>query len=166
MAYKIQHLLDGPLEQIQALPPHTSLDVSEYTLEVCNHLVSTHGSEGWRVMNPLRARQSKLINDSVVEVENPNDIHNRLVDICPSLITSGMFIFQHGYIGKVVKVDRYESDNKVDEPFVYVVRMAYVSGDLSMHWYFLDSINNGCNKGHLSSQQGNRLTSFSRVVDA
>ena len=85
------------------------------------------------------------------------------VRICPSEITSGMYIQHNGYIGKVVVVDRYER-GVVSEPFVYSVRMEYVCGDLDMHKYFTDHINNGTAKGYLSSQQGNRLAFFNRVV--
>ena len=67
------------------------------------------------------------------------------------------------HIGKVAVVKRYETDTET-EPFVYRVYMEYVCGDLSMHKYFVDTINNGTSPGYLSVQQGNRLASFCRVV--
>ncbi len=169
MAYKNQVQIGVVDEQIDALDKDEYLDASDIGLTECRMFLSTHQSCSYHIVNPLRAQQSRLINTALVE-NLVCEYDDCLVEnICPSEIHSGMLITQHGYTGRVVKVDRYENiwRGVVDasEPYVYVVRMEYVSGDLSMHMGFRDRINNGCDQGHLSSQQGNRLATFRQVIE-
>lgn len=167
MSDKLESKMKAPLALIEELKPSKHLDASSFDLDVCNRLLSTHNGSGWEILNPIRARQAKLKRVLLVEVEDSNT--DKVISICPSMITSGMLITQHGYIGRVVKVDRYENISRgvVDEnePYIYSVRMEYVSGDLAMHKWFMDRINNGCDMGYLSSQQGNRRVTFNRVLE-
>lgn len=166
MSCKLAAVLKAPLAAIRALSNDTQLDASSFDLDVCERLLSTHSGSSWTILNPIRAQQSKLINADLVE--NTELGGGLVVEIEPHLITSGMLITQHGYVGRVVKVDRYERNDewtKDNNPYVYCIRMEYVGGDLSMHEYFTARINNGCDQGHLSTLQGNALAKFFRVLE-
>jgi hypothetical protein len=169
MSSKIQHLLNPVLAAIDNLKNGQYLDTSNLELSVVNDLLSTHQNCGFTITNPLRARQAELINSTLVENNIPDHDDCILEKICPSEIYSGMLIAQHGYVGKVETVERYESTDRGVinelEPFVYQVLMTYVSGDLGMHKYFTSSINNGCDRGYLSVNQGNRRATFQRVIE-
>jgi hypothetical protein len=164
MADKLESVMKPVLEQINAFLPQGKFDASKLTLEVCNRLLSTHTLCDWTLLNPLRERQAQLMNEAVIEVSESELLNNPTVSICPSEIFSGMFMLNHGYIGKVTKVKRFENNENSAEPFIYVVSMEYVCGDLSMHKYFTSSINRGTAKGYLSNSQGNRLATFTRVL--
>ena len=169
MSYKNQAQIDQVNKLIDSLAKGKYLNADSIALRECNMFLSTHINCGFHITNPLRARQAKLINELLVEVLVCKYDDCKVVKICPSEIYSGMLITQHGYTGRVVKVDRYESKERgivsASEPYTYVVRMEYVSGDLSMHKYFTRTINNGCAQGYLSTQQGNRLAIFNRVLE-
>ena len=170
MSYKNQVQLDQVSLLIDNLQKGEYLNASTIGLTECNMFLSTHKNSGYFITNPLKTRQAELMNIALVERQaTKKDGDQKVVKICPSEIYSGMLITQHGYTGKVVKVERYESIDRgiVDtlEPFVYCVYMEYVHGDLAMHKYFTNSINNGCNRGYLSVQQGNRRATFNRVLE-
>tara|TARA_R110000850_G_scaffold17233_2_gene53200 strand:+ start:2584 stop:3099 length:516 start_codon:yes stop_codon:yes gene_type:complete len=168
MSYKNQAQIDTVNDLISKLAIGEYLNASNIALRECTMFLGTHRDCGFHITNPLRAQQAKLINEALVENLSCEYDNCNVVKICPSEITSGMLITQHGYTGKVIRVDRYESFNcgviNEVEPFVYCVCMEYISGDLSMHKYFISAINNGCDKGYLSVQQGNRLANFNRVL--
>lgn len=170
MSDKLEQVMIAPLAAIEAIEQQTDLDASGFSLEVCERILNTHTGSDCRTLNPVRAQQAKIINKSLIElIDGPFD-NCKIVKICPSMITSGMLISHQGYIGKVVAVDRYETVRGYNgkdslEPFVYLVKMIYVSGDLSMHKYFTARINNGCDQGYLSTQQGNRGATFYKVIE-
>ena len=169
MSYKNQAEIDQVNTLIDNLAKGEYLNASTIGLTECIMFLSTHNNSGYFITNPLKTRQAELINSTLVERQATKvEADQKVVKTCPSEIYSGMLITQHGYTGKVVKVERYESIDRgiVDtlEPFVYCVYMEYVHGDLSMHKYFTNTINNGCNRGYLSVQQGNRRATFNRVL--
>ncbi|CAH7141077.1 hypothetical protein [Vibrio alginolyticus] len=166
MADLLEQEMKQPLALIEALTPQGELDASGFSLAVCQRLLSTHADSGWQILFPIRARHAELMNASKVECAEHELLNLPTEAICPSEITSGMHIVHHGYIGKVVEVKRYESSEPVsNEPFVYIVKLDYVCGDIKMHNYFEESINNGTARGWLSSMQGNRLATFIRVIE-
>ena len=169
MSYKNQAEIDTVNNLINNLEKGQYLDASGISLCECTMFLSTHRDSGFYITNPLRVQQAQLINAELKEVYEKEYEDKILVTICPTKIHSGMLIFQHGYIGRVVRVDRYENIDlgvvNSSEPYIYSVMMEYVSGDLYMHKYFTSSINNGCAKGYLSTKQGNRLAHFQRVSE-
>jgi hypothetical protein len=164
MSDKLANIMAKPLASIDLITINKELDASQFPIEVCERLLSTHAQSDWRILNPIRARQAALINDALIEDKRNPLLNNETVMICPSDITSGMLINHHGCIGRVVAVERYEQDDKC-EPFVYCVKTTYLCGDLDMHNYFVGTINNGTSKGYLRIIQGNRRASFIRVIE-
>ena len=164
MADKLKNEMKDPLEQITALLPKTPVDASTFSLAVCRRLLSSHAECGRTLLDPIRARQAELINAALVQDTDNALLKQPTTPICPSVIVSGMLLAHNGYIGKVVKVERYECKRIELEPFVYVAKMEYVCGDLDMHKYFTSTINHGTARGYLSSQQGNRNASFAQVL--
>lgn len=164
MSDKLVDVMVKPLAMIDALiagnPSGEQLNASEFTMAVCDRLLSTHSESGWRIMDPIRARKAELMNAALVENLEHELLEMPTSKICPSEITSGMFVSNHGYIGEVVSVDRYENKEDKEEPYTYVVNMTYVCGDLGRHKYFTGRINRGTAAGYLSQQQGNRRAGF------
>lgn len=163
MSDKLVNEMKDPLVQVRAFLPTGTFDAKDFSLEVCNRLLATHNLCDWSLLYPIRKRHAELMRETLVE-DNENDLlNNPTKSICPSLIVSGMLLNNSGYIGKVTKVERYENIDNALEPFTYLVFMEYVCGDLSMHHFFTQSINNGTAKGYLSTAQGNRLATFTLV---
>ena len=152
--------MKAPLAKIKEFLPKNQFDASDLSLNVCREILSTHTQCDWTLLNPIRKREAELVNESLVEDLDNELLNKRLVAICPSDIVTGMLINNNGYIGKVVDVKRFEAKENMLEPYVYVVYLEYVCGDLNMHKYFTSRINNGTSQGYLSTQQGNRKATF------
>ena len=99
MSDKLAEVMKAPLKAIDEININKKLDASAFSLAVCNRLLSTHSESDWRILNPIRARKAELINAALVEDNESQLLNNDTVKICPSEITSGMLIRQHGYIG-------------------------------------------------------------------
>lgn len=164
MADKLENVMKPVLEKINAFLPQHTFNASNLTLEVCNRLLSTHSICDWTLLDSLRKRQAQLMNETLIENNDSELLSKPAISICPSEIMSGMLLAQHGYIGKVIEVKRFENKENPAEPFTYVVYMEYVCGDLSMHKNFTSCINRGTAQGYLSNSQGNRLATFTRVL--
>lgn len=135
----------------------SNFDASELDVKQCHHLIRTHTESGWRIMYPLRARYSMLMREALVQKEMPEFTTK---SVCPSTVHRNHLVLQHGFIGKVTEANRYECsniENNPSQPFVYVLKLEYVAGNLDAFKSLVEWINNGCDRGHHSVWQGNTL---------
>ena len=93
-----------------------------------------------------------------VEVELDQLVETR---VNPEDLQIGDILSSHGYIAKIDQI--FSSYDERTEKICYVMKCAYIAGDLDMFNYFLESINNGCDQGYRSHEQGNDRATWFKV---
>jgi len=117
-----------------------------------------------RIFNLNNELRDRLLPTEEVEY-NVQGYEERQVD--PAEFEVGDLMASHGYICKVDEILRFPNDRDQEyygDTFVFLC--TYVCGDLDGVGgfnYFIESTNNGCDRGYRSHEQGNRLAKWHKL---
>lgn len=108
---------------------------------------------------PIKAKISDLLRPTVEVEKFYGEWSESRIE--PDDLAVGDLMASHGYICKIESVNVWPTDGELP---VYVFKCSYVAGSLSDFKWMIGSINNGCDRGHLSHEQGNRLAKWNKVT--
>lgn len=83
------------------------------------------------------------------------------ISVDPETLKEGDHLMSHGFVGKI---DQIRVVKRANELHCYCIYLTYVEGDLNMFKYFIESINNGCDKGYRAYAQGNKLAEWHKAT--